>query len=61
MENYDTNKDGYLDAKECKRLLEDAMDMDISVDDVEKWIVRFDKNKDGKLSIREMADALDLA
>jgi len=61
MENYDANKDGYLDEKECKRLLEDAMDMEVSIDDVDKWMIRFDKNKDGKISIREMAEALELA
>lgn len=59
MENYDVNKDGFLDEKETKKMLDDAMKMDVSISDVQVWLNRFDKNKDGKLSIEEIAVALE--
>jgi len=59
MENYDTNKDGFLDEKETKRLLEDAMKTAVNLDDVEVWLKRYDTNNDGRLSIQEVADALE--
>ncbi len=61
MKNYDVNKDGFLDANETKRLLDDAMKTDVKLDDVSVWLNRFDSNKDGRLSIEEIAQALDQA
>lgn len=58
LDNYDVNKDGFLDEKETKKLLDDAMKLDVSLADVAVWLNRFDTNKDGKLSIQEIADAL---
>jgi Ca2+-binding EF-hand superfamily protein len=60
MDNYDTNKDGVLNEKETKALLDDAMKINVKLDDVTVWINRFDFDNDGNLSIREVADALDL-
>ena len=51
MQNYDANKDGFLDANETKRLLDDAMKTDVKLDDVSVWLNRFDANKDGRLTI----------
>ena len=51
MKNYDVNQDGYLDVKETKRLLDDAMKADVKLQDVTVWLNRFDANKDGRLSI----------
>lgn len=53
------NKDGFLDEKETKKLLDDAMKIDVSLADVAIWLKRFDTNKDGKLSIEDIANALD--
>jgi hypothetical protein len=60
MDNYDTNKDGVLNEKETKALLDDAMKINFKLEDVTVWINRFDFDNDGNLSIREVADALDL-
>lgn len=59
LDNYDVNKDGFLDEKETKKLLDDAMKIDVSLADVAIWLKKFDTNKDGKLSIEEIANALD--
>jgi Ca2+-binding EF-hand superfamily protein len=59
MDNYDVNKDGYLDPKEAKKMLDDAMKLDVPFSDVEVWVNKFDINKDGRLSIGEIAQALE--
>jgi hypothetical protein len=37
------------------------MKADVKLDDVSVWVNRFDANKDGRLSIEEIAQALDQA
>lgn len=64
MEEYDTDKDGQLNDREAQRLVDDIKAYDfggeaISVRDVEKWIDEFDRNNDGKISLEELAKALD--
>ena len=59
LDNYDLNKDGYLDEKETKKLLDDAMKLDVPLSDVTVWLNKFDSNKDGRLSIEEIAAALE--
>jgi Ca2+-binding EF-hand superfamily protein len=60
MDNYDRNKDGYIDKNEADYILNDALNTAVTISDAEDWIKRYDFNNDGRLSIREVADALDL-
>ena len=60
MDNYDRNKDGYIDKNEAEYILNDALNTAVTISDAEDWIKRYDFNNDGRLSIREVADALDL-
>ena len=59
MDRYDTNKDGILNEKETQALLDDAMKLNVDLDDVKVWLNRYDTNRDGNLSIGEIAAALD--
>ena len=59
MDRYDTNKDGVLNEKETKALLDDAMKVNFDLNEVRVWLNRYDTNRDGRLSIGEVAEALD--
>ena len=64
MANYDTNKDQTLDNNEAQKLWNDVQSYDyagIVVGDVAQakaWIAKFDTNKDGKITVGELYNAL---
>ena len=64
LDNYDTNKDGQLDDFEAKKLWNDISTYDYSgellaqVGQIQTWIAKFDTNKNGKLTIGELYNAL---
>jgi EF-hand domain pair len=64
LDNYDFNKDGTLDENEAKKLWNDIATYDYSgeilaqVGQVQQWIARFDTNRDGKLTLGELLNAL---
>ena len=64
MTNYDVNKDQTLDDKEAQKLWNDIQSYDyagVVVGDVaqaKSWIAKFDTNKDGKITVGELYNAL---
>ncbi len=64
MTKYDANKDGTLDKPEAEKLWKDVASYDYSgevvaqIRDLQNWIARFDLNKDGKLTVKELILAL---
>ena len=64
MTNYDTNKDQTLDDSEAQKLWKDIQSYDyagVVVGDVAQakaWIAKFDTNKDGKITVKELCNAL---
>jgi Ca2+-binding EF-hand superfamily protein len=64
LDNYDTNKDGQLDESEANKLWNDIATYDYSgellaqVGQIQTWIAKFDTNKNGKLTIGELYNAL---
>ena len=64
MTNYDVNKDQTLDDKEAQKLWNDIQSFDyagVVVGDVaqaKSWIAKFDTNKDGKITVGELYNAL---
>jgi Ca2+-binding EF-hand superfamily protein len=64
IKNYDANKNGELDFAEAKKLWNDVVSYDYSgelvsqVNDAQNWVNQSDHNRDGKLSIEEIASAL---
>jgi Ca2+-binding EF-hand superfamily protein len=64
MTNYDVNKDQTLDDSEAQKLWRDIQSYDyagIVVGDVaqaKQWIAKFDTNKDGKITVGELYNAL---
>jgi len=59
MKTYDLNRDGLIDETEGQRLLNDALESSVNINEVNAWIYKFDANQDGKLSIKEVVQALD--
>jgi len=59
MKTYDLNRDGLIDETEGQRLLNDALESSVNINEVNTWIYKFDANQDGKLSIKEVVQALD--
>ena len=64
MTNYDTNKDQTLDDSEAQKLWNDVQSYDyagIVVGDIAQakaWIAKFDSNKDGKITVGELVNAI---
>ena len=64
MTNYDANKDGQLDTAEAQKLWNDVQSYDYAgvvaadVAQVKSWIASFDSNKDGKITLLELCNAL---
>ena len=64
MSKYDANNDTQLDTNEAQKLWDDVISYDYSgqlvgqVNETAKWLKAFDKNKDGKLSYKELFKAL---
>lgn len=64
LDNYDTNKDGQLDDSEAQKLWNDIATYDYSgeiiaqVGQIQTWIAKFDTNKNGKLTLGELLNAL---
>jgi len=64
MTNYDTNKDQTLDDSEAQKLWNDVQSYDyagIVVGDIAQakaWIAKFDTNKDGKITVGELYNAI---
>jgi hypothetical protein len=64
MTNYDTNKDQTLDDSEAQKLWNDVQSYDyagIVVGDIAQakaWIAKFDSNKDGKITVGELINAI---
>jgi Ca2+-binding EF-hand superfamily protein len=64
LDNYDTNKDGQLDDSEAQKLWNDIATYDYSgellaqVGQIQTWIAKFDTNKNGKLTLGELYNAL---
>lgn len=64
MNKYDANNDTQLDTNEAQKLWDDVISYDYSgqlvgqVNETAKWLKAFDKNKDGKLSYKELFKAL---
>jgi len=64
MTNYDVNKDQTLDDSEAQKLWRDIQSYDyagVVVGDVAQakaWIAKFDTNKDGKITVGELYNAL---
>jgi len=64
MTNYDTNKDQTLDDSEAQKLWNDVQSYDyagIVVGDIAQakaWIAKFDTNKDGKITVGELCNAI---
>ncbi|KAL8230705.1 hypothetical protein R6Q57_000483 [Mikania cordata] len=50
---FDKNNDGYIDARELQNVLSGMGFLHVSESDCEKMIVRYDADKDGKISYRE--------
>jgi Ca2+-binding EF-hand superfamily protein len=42
MQNYDSDKDGYLNSEEVKKLLEKAVGSDVTDTQVTTWINKYD-------------------
>jgi len=64
MTNYDLNRDQTLDNSEAEKLWRDVQSYDyagINVADVNQtkaWIAKFDTNKDGKITVGELYNAI---
>lgn len=64
MANYDTNKDQTLDDVEAQKLWNDVQSYDYAgvvaadVAQVKSWIASFDANKDGKITLKELCNAI---
>jgi Ca2+-binding EF-hand superfamily protein len=64
LSNYDSNKDGQLDENEAQKLWSDIANYDYSgeimaqVGQVQTWIAKFDTDRNGKLTIGELLQAL---
>ena len=64
MTNYDTNKDQTLDDFEAQKLWNDVQSYNyggINVADVNQtkaWIAKFDTNKDNKITVGELVNAI---
>ena len=64
MSNYDVNRDQTLDNIEAEKLWRDVESYDyagINVTDVKQakaWIAKFDTNKDNKITVGELYNAL---
>jgi len=66
MTNYDTNKDQTLDNSESQKLWNDVQAYDYAgivagdVSAVKAWIAKFDTNKDGNITVKELVKALEV-
>ncbi len=64
IKNYDANNNAELDFAEAKKLWNDVVSYDYSgelvsqVKEAQNWVNQFDTNRDGKLSLKEIARAL---
>jgi len=64
MTTYDANKNGYLDQPEAQKLWNDVVSYDYAgqvvaqIAPIQQWIAKFDTNKDGKLTLGEVAAAI---
>ena len=64
LKNYDINNDGELDDNEVQRLWSDIANYDYSgeiiaqVGQVQAWIAKYDTNRNGKLTLGELMEAL---
>jgi ethanolamine utilization protein EutQ (cupin superfamily) len=64
MTNYDTNKDQTLDNFEAQKLWNDVQSYNyagivvVDVNQTKAWIAKFDTNKDGKITVGELVNAI---
>ena len=64
MTNYDANKDQILDNVEAQKLWNDVQSYDYAgivaadVSQTKSWIAKFDTNKDGKITVGELENAI---
>ena len=64
MTNYDVNRDQNLDNSEAEKLWRDVQSYNyaginvVDVNETKAWIARFDTNKDGKITVGELVNAI---
>ncbi|KAI3759290.1 hypothetical protein L6452_06992 [Arctium lappa] len=56
---FDKNNDGYIDVKELQNVLSDMGFLRVSESDCGRMIVRYDVDKDGKISFREFLKVME--